>query len=147
MYPLTPNDLINTSAGGKHVFTTWSAKAYGTYTAPHDIRITPMVNHHSGQPFGRTLQTPQNALVPGTVIVLAEPVGARRMDNITLVDLRVEKGIRLNRDRQLAAFLDVFNLLNTNAEQNIIWLSGSSFVRPLTITPARIARIGLRVNW
>ncbi len=32
--PLTPNDLINTDAGGRHVFGVWSAKVQATVEAP-----------------------------------------------------------------------------------------------------------------
>jgi hypothetical protein len=44
-------------------------------------------------------------------------------------------------------FLDVFNVLNANPEQNAIWSSGTSFLRPVTIVPPRIARAGLSFDW
>ena len=145
IYPLTPNDLINADAGGRHEFRTWTAKAYGTYEGPWEVRVTPVLRHQAGQPFGRTFVT----AVPsyGTVRMLAEPVGTRRMDNITIVDVRVEKRIRLRNNRHLAPFVDVFNLFNANPEQNTIWSSGPSFLRPLTIVPPRIARIGAKLEW
>jgi carboxypeptidase family protein/TonB-dependent receptor-like protein len=143
-YPLTPNDLINTGEDGGHEFTTWTAKAHGTYETPWGLRITPLLRHQSGQPFGRTFT---HQLRHGTVTVLAEPVGTRRTDNVTIVDLRVEKSVRLNENRRIAWFLDVFNCLNANPEQNTIWSSGASFLRPVTIVPPRIARIGMKVDW
>jgi hypothetical protein len=143
-YPLTPNDLINAGPGGRHEFTTWTAKAHGTYEAPWGVRVTPVIRHQSGQPFGRTFTA---TLGYGTVTVLAEPVGTRRMDNITIVDLRVEKGFRMPRVRRCAAFVDVFNVFNANAEQNIVWSSGSSYMRPISIGAPRIARIGAKVDW
>ena len=78
--------------------------------------------------------------------MLMEPVGTRRLDNVTLVDLRIERSIRMKRGR-ISAFLDVFNCLNANPEQNAIWSSGPSFLRPLTIVSPRIARIGFNVDW
>jgi hypothetical protein len=142
-YPLTPNDLINTGCDGRHEFTLWTAKAYGTYQAPWELRITPLVRHQSGQPFGRTFSTSLNY---GTVRILAEPVGTRRMDNVTLLDVRVEKVFRLPAGGRFAAFVDVFNLLNANPEQSISWSSGA-FLQPLNIVAARIARIGAKVEW
>jgi hypothetical protein len=62
------------------------------------------------------------------------------------VDVRIERSMRVKR-RRLSAFLDVFNCLNVNPEQNAIWSSGTSFLRPLTIVSPRIARVGLNVNW
>jgi hypothetical protein len=80
------------------------------------------------------------------VTLLMEPVGTRRLDHVTLVDVRIERSMRVKR-RRVSAFLDVFNCLNVNPEQNAIWSSGASFLRPLTIVSPRIARIGLNINW
>ena len=143
-YPLTPNDLINAGPGGRHQFTTWNAKAYGTYEAPWDVRVSPVLRHQSGQPFGRTFSS---TLSSGTVRVLAEPIGTRRMDNITILDVRVEKRFLLNQHRRIAAFVDVFNCFNANPEEDIVWSSGAAFLRPVRIVPPRIAGIGVRFDW
>jgi hypothetical protein len=83
----------------------------------------------------------------GNIRVLAEPIGTRRMDHITILDVRVEKGVPLGRHRRLAGFVDVFNLLNANPEQNTSWSSGPSFLRPLSIVSPRVARIGMKLEW
>jgi hypothetical protein len=144
-YPLTPNDLINAGEDGGYEFRIWSARIHGTYAGPWDVRISPLLRHQSGQPFGRTFST--ELKYDSDVRILAEPIGTRRMDNITILDVRVEKGIPLGRHRRVAAFVDVFNLLNANPEQNTSWSSGSSFLRPLSIVPPRIARIGMKLAW
>jgi hypothetical protein len=145
-YPLTPNDLLNAGAAGRYEFRTWTARAHGTFEAPWQLRLTPVLRHQSGQPFGRTQTTDPGELRYGTVTLLMEPVGTRRMDHVTLVDVRVERSMRAER-RRVTAFLDVFNCLNANPEQNAIWSSGASFLRPLSIVSPRIARIGLNVDW
>jgi hypothetical protein len=144
MYPLTPNDLINAGEDGRYALTTWSAKISGTYEGRWGVRVSPLVRHQSGQPFGRVFLT--RALNYGNVRILAEPLGTSRMDNVTLVDVRVEKTFRLGSGR-VAGFVDVFNLLNANPEQNVSWLSGPTFLQPLNIVPPRIARIGARLEW
>jgi hypothetical protein len=78
--------------------------------------------------------------------VLAEPIGTRRMDHITLFDARVEKTFSLGPGRRVAAFADVFNLLNANPEQNRNW-SSVAFQYPIAIVPPRIARIGVKLAW
>jgi hypothetical protein len=147
MYPLTPNDLINTRGGGRHEFRVWSARVFGTYEGPWGLRITPFFRHQSGQPYGRTFTVSAPNL--GTSIrVLAEPIGTRRMDNVTLLDLRVEKGFPLGSGRRLSTFVDVFNVLNANPEANINWLSGTTtFQSPIAIVPPRIARVGVNLAW
>lgn len=144
-YPVTPNDAINAEANGQYVFTTWTAKAQATYQTRWNVLITPAIRHQSGQPFGRTFST--TALSYGIVRVLAEPVGTRRLDNITIVDVRTEKRIPRGGQRHAAAFVDVFNLFNANPEQNVVWSSGPSFLRPVTIVPPRIVRVGMKFAW
>ena len=143
---VTPNDEINT-IDGRHHFTTWQAKLHGTWDTPWwDVKMTPILRHQSGQPQGRTFQF--NFGQPyGTQRILAEPIGTRRQDNITLLDLRVEKIVRLGGSRTLAGFIDVFNMFNNNAEQNITLASGSNFLRPSNIVPPRIARFGAKFEW
>jgi hypothetical protein len=48
---------------------------------------------------------------------------------------------------KVGPFLDTYNLFNANAEQNVIWASGASFLRPTAIVPPRVARIGAKVSW
>ena len=142
--PVTPNDLIHTDDGGRHVFRVWSAKLHATFEAPWQLRITPFLRHQSGQPFGRTLAAPLNY---GTIRVLAEPIGTRRQDHVILVDVGIQKRMSFPGGRQVGGFLEIFNVLNSNPEQNVNWASGPSFLRPLTIVPPRIVRIGLRLDW
>lgn len=142
--PLTPNDLINTAGHGAHVFTTWTLKAYGTYELPGDIRLTPLLRHQSGQPFGRTFVT---ALNYGPVRILAEPIDTRRMDHIAILDLHGEKGFHVPGSGRVSAFVDVFNVLNANPEENTSWSSGDSFMRPLGIVAPRVARVGAKLEW
>ena len=142
-YAVTPNDLLNAGREGSYEFRTWSARISGTYEAPWGVRLTPYLRHQAGQPFGRTFTKTLNY---GNVRILAEPIGTRRMDNVTIADLRVEKGIRLSGSRRIAGFIDVFNLLNANPEQTTSWSSGT-FLRPLSIVPPRIARLGMKFDW
>ena len=143
-YPLTPNDLIHAGPDGRHEFRMWSIKIHGTCACPWGVEVTPFFRHQSGQPFGRTFVASTNY---GSVRILAEPVGTRRMDHITILDLRVGKGFPFAGHRRLSAFVDVFNLLNANPEQNTSWSSGSGFLRPLSIMPPRLARIGMKMDW
>jgi hypothetical protein len=144
-YPLTPNDLINAGPDGQYEFRTWSAKIYGTYAGPWDLRVTPYLRHQSGQPFGRTFLTTLN--YGRNIRILAEPVATRRMDNITILDVRVEKGFRVAGGHRLAGFVDAFNLLNGNPEETLNVVSGPSFLRPLNIVAPRIVRVGGKMEW
>jgi hypothetical protein len=143
-FPLTPNDFIHTDARGRHVCRDWSARVHGTWEGPWRIRVSPFLRHQAGQAFGRTLVARLNY---GTIRVLAEPVGTRRQDHVTLLDLRVEKDVRITGANHLTPFVEVFNTLNANPEQNISWETGATFLRPLVIVPPRIVRVGFRLDW
>lgn len=138
----TPNVFIN-SDDGVNKFTTWQAKVSGTLELPLDLRVIPILRHQSGDAFGRTFQQRFNY---GTVSIKAEPRDAQRTPNITVFDVRSEKTFRLKRTR-VVGFLDLYNLFNTNAEQVLTTTSGTSWLRPIAITPPRIARVGVRVEW
>ena len=144
-YPLTPNDMINADQDGRYRFTTWTFKAHGSWEGPWGLRVVPLLRVQSGQPFGRTFTTALN--YANSVRVLAEPVGTRRMANVALFDLRTEKQFALGSGRHTGVFLDVFNLLNVNPEQNINWSSGPLFLRPSVIVAPRIARVGVKLYW
>ena len=143
-YPLTPNDFINTDERGRHQYRTWSGRLHATWEGPWELRFTPLLRHQAGQPFARTVVARLNY---GTIPVLTEPVGTRRQPNVTILDLRTDKDIRLRSRQRLTVFAEVFNVLNTNPEQNLIWQSGGAFMRPLVIVPPRILRIGVGVHW
>ena len=138
-----PNDMINTD-NGRYNFTSWAAKAHGTYEAPWDLRITPALRMQAGQPYGRTIQVTMNY---GAQRILTEPISSRRQDNIILLDTRVEKVIRVGGGRSVSVFADGFNLTNANPASNINWGSGATFLLPVTIVSPRLARIGAKLEW
>src|SRR5262245_44217058 len=138
----TPNSLIN-SEDGQDRFTTWQGKVSGTVSLPRDFRLVPVVRHQSGTPFARTFTRTLNY---GTATIKAEPTSANRTPNVTLVDVRTEKSVRVSQAR-IVGFFDVYNVFNTNAEQTLTTSSGSAYLRPTAITGPRILRIGGRLEW
>jgi len=138
----TPNALINSTAGQDR-FKTWQAKVNGTMNLRWGLRVVPVLRHQSGTPFARTFVQPLNY---GNATIKVEPIAANRTPNITLIDLRTEKAWRAARAR-IMAFIDVYNLLNTNAEQTLTTVSGSAWLRPTAITGPRVLRIGARLEW
>lgn len=138
----TPNQLINTD-GDQNRFTTWQGKVSGTADLPKDFRLVPILRFQSGDPFGRTFVQRLNY---GTATIKAEPRHAERGPNVTVFDLRTEKVFRPWGVR-VVSFFDIYNIFNSNAEQVLTTSSGSSWLRPIAITPPRIARIGARLQW
>lgn len=138
----TPNALINTD-NARNDYKTWQGKINATVRLPYDLRVTPIFRHQSGTPFGRTFIATLNY---GNATILAEPFNAERTPNINVFDIRSEKVFTIDRAR-VTGFFDVYNIFNTNAEQALSTSSGSSFLRPVAITPPRVARVGVRLQW
>ena len=143
----TPQDLINTD-GGRYNFTTWAFKINGTYEAKYGVRVTPSIRNQSGQPYGRTISAAAaNGINYGTARILTEDISTRRQDNITILDVRVEKAFKVGAGKNISAFMDGYNLTNSNAATNINWSSGATFLTPSTIIPPRLARFGVKFDF
>ena len=141
---LNPNDLIGTE-DGRFVYTRSSVKLNGTWNSPWwDISFSPLVRYQQGVPYARTFST--TALSYGSVRFIAEPLGTRRQDAIFITDLRVEKTHQFG-SRNFSLFFDLYNMFNGNPAQNVSSSSGTAFLRPLSIVPPRLARIGAKLNF
>jgi hypothetical protein len=142
--PVNPNDKINTD-DGRQVFTRASVKLNATWSSPFwGISFAPMMRYQQGVPFGRTFAA---TLGYGSVRFLAEPMDTRRQDTILITDLRVEKSMKFGGGRDVSLFFDLYNMFNANPAQNLQWSSGTSWNRPLSIVPPRLARIGAKLNF
>jgi len=139
----TPNALTNT-VDGRNRSSVWQGKINGTVRFAGDVRVSPILRYQSGANFARTFIT---ALNFGNATILAEPFNAERNPNVTIFDVRSEKGFRLSTSAKIVGFFDVYNIFNTNAEQTVAVNSGSSFLRPTLITAPRIARVGIKLEW
>jgi Carboxypeptidase regulatory-like domain len=125
-------------------FTNWNGKLSGTVDAGWGINITPVWKIQSGAPYGRFFQA---ALNYGTQIILAEPIGTRRQDTVSVFDVRAEKRLRFGSKARAAVFVDVFNLANSNTAVNINWRSGAAFEKATTVLGPRIAKAGVKFDW
>jgi hypothetical protein len=153
--PQTPNaERFN-----DETVTNWNFKIFGTYQAPWGITSTGSLRHQSGNNLSRDVSISGGNIASGTVYE-AESNTSYRTDNVTVVDAKVERRFRFG-GRALSAFVDLFNILNTNAA-NIGSQTGTSgrptvtladgsrvqvqgFLRPTSIVPPRIFRFGMRL--
>jgi len=87
------------------------------------------------------------ALQAPIVGVNARDLSTFKIDRRTQLDLRLSRTFRTGGNRRVQATVDVYNIFNTNAEQALTTSSGSAFLRPVAITPPRVARIGLKLQW
>lgn len=135
-----PNLNINRNGSIIGQDSTWIGKLIGTYVLPRDFTVSTNLRYFTGQPV--VPQITVRGLNQGTVGVRSQPVGAVRLDNVTLWDLRGSKVFTIGRYR-LEAIVDAFNLLNQSAKTVINTNVGPLFGNPIAILPPRVARLGL----
>lgn len=145
-FPQTPNHP------GRFDRTTWDFKVTGSYEAPYGIRLSPVLRHQSGTNFARTITIPSSAgnafglIVPQTTYYADEPKNNRR-DRIWLLDLKAEKTIPLGGRARIRGFVDLFNITNSHAAEEVTTTTGANFLRPTAILAPRTLRLGFRFLW
>ncbi|MGE0813351.1 MAG: carboxypeptidase regulatory-like domain-containing protein [Vicinamibacterales bacterium] len=137
-YPGNPNEKTQND------YTNWNGKLSGTVNAGWGVNVTPVWKVQSGAPYGRFFQARLNY---GNQLILAEPIGERRQDTVSVFDVRAEKQVRFASRAKAAVFVDLFNVFNSNTAVNINWRSGSSFERATTVLGPRIAKFGVKFDW
>ena len=137
-YPTNPNEKTQNEFGN------WNGKFSGSLDAGWGVTVTPVWKVQSGAPYARFFQASLNY---GNQLILAEPIGERRQDTISVFDVRAEKRVRFGSKARAAVFVDVFNLANSNTAVNINWRGGTSFDRATTVLGPRIAKAGVKFDW
>ncbi len=148
-FPNDPNAVADVNR------TRWDFKLSGIFEGPYELRFSPLLRHQAGQNFARTL-TVGSSVAQGfgaiyssgsSSVVYAELGDARRHDNITVLDLRIERGFTLPHNMRIRGFLDLFNITNSNAAETRTMSTGSSFLRPTAVLAPRTARLGARFSF
>jgi hypothetical protein len=151
-FPNTPNGPFD------YDYRDLSFKVNGMYNAPFGISISPVYRFQAGQNFARTL----SVSAPGScacsfsaargsslanTTVYATQYNANKQDNLSVLDVRVEKTVNVAKAAKLRMFLDVFNIANAYAGETIVQATGATFLQPTAILGPRTARIGFRFIW
>ena len=111
-----------------------------TPTAPASCACT-----YSAANFGPASGPTASSLTSNVAYV--SDYNAFRQDNISVVDVRVEKSVRFGSQVRLRLFLDGFNLMNAYAAETISFSTGAAFQQPTAILAPRTGRVGARFVW
>ena len=83
----------------------------------------------------------------GEIEFMHDLYGDNHQDNINVLDLRIEKSVKLGSAARVRLFGDIFNIFNAYAAETITVSTGASFLQPTAILGPRTARIGARLIW
>jgi hypothetical protein len=140
-----PNDLTN--ARGRmpndrpHMF-----RVMGTVDVPRTgLMIGASLQYFSGKPWAASAQI---ALPQGDQRIQLESRGARRLSSQSLLDLRLSRPIYTGRGARIDLLVDVLNVLNDNAEEELATdtLFSPNFGLPTVFMDPRRAMIAVRLN-
>jgi len=115
----------------------WLGRVSGSYLLPYGLQTSANFEHRSGTPWARTALFRGGATIP-SITLNVEPIGSRRLPNINLLDLRLEKRLNLTAKQRLHLQLNVFNATNINAVTAVTQQSGPSFGLATAIVLPRI---------
>jgi hypothetical protein len=142
---INPNSCINLAPGCWADTSTWQAKVNGTLELPWSVHLSPAVRLQSGKNYANTFST--SALnYSGSVTINEDLPNANRTPTIAVYDLRSERVFKVL-GKRATAFVDLYNIFNTNAVQSETTVFGGSYLRPLDITSPRIFRFGAKFDW
>ncbi|MBI3493825.1 MAG: TonB-dependent receptor [Acidobacteria bacterium] len=151
-FPNTPNGPTD------YDYTSASFKATGTYTFPLGIFTSASYRFQRGSNYARTLSVSAPASCACTfsaatgssltsTTVYVGQYGDFRQDNISVLDLRIEKTVNLGSAAKVRLFGDIFNLTNQYAAETISRATGPAFQNPTAILGPRTGRVGFRFIW
>ncbi len=138
-----PNNLVNMKDAHHDQDRTHMIKVNGTYMLPGGVSVSSNYRYYTGQPLTRTFSVSLNQ---GRVRVPAEPRGAYRFDNVSILDLRVAKRFTFD-TWSIEGQFDMFNALNSNAVTRANTTIGPSFGNPVQILTPRILGVGMRLTF
>jgi hypothetical protein len=122
-------------------------KVSGRYTLPLDINLAGFYNGRQGYPFPQSILTPNRANGGGTAQVLLDPLGDTRLDNLHMMDFRVDKVFRFG-NRSLTPTFEIFNLTNANTVLAIKRQQAATNANTVSgIVAPRVIRFGLQVKF
>ncbi|NOR15533.1 MAG: hypothetical protein GQ544_07505, partial [Candidatus Aminicenantes bacterium] len=105
-----PNAWINRD-GRTTVDPTHMVKLQGSYILPLDIWFNAYFSYITGETWTKRIRT---RLDQGRVTFFAEQRGSRRYDARVNLDLRLEKTFAIAQKYRIGAFMDIFNVFNTD---------------------------------
>ena len=136
----------------------WAGNFNVSYRLPFDVLVAASLQAKQGAKGQRTVQfrtvdpdggRPISQL--STVTLRMEPYGSQLGPALNVMNLRFAKDLRVGGNRRLGLDLDVFNLLNSNAPNQQIYVSGPTFLYATGVNggilPPRIARFAARFSF
>jgi hypothetical protein len=143
-----PNDFVNTEGrliGDRPVV----AKAQLVYRFPWGILASGNLQHQTGRFYSRAVRVGGLGFPAAPQINMESNTGDRRVADVNLYDVRVQKEFALTGSMRFDVFLDALNLTNSDQFESVGSALGTSsaFGVPTRYTPPRRVQLGAKFRW
>ena len=123
----------------------WQFKGAGRYVMPYDVGVAGTLRLVSGFPWAPLLSVGIGNV--GTQTIFLDNLGNRTSDNVSIVDLRVDKGFQLGDSAEIEFMFDIFNALNNASETNFIMRAGSRYRTTIEWIQGRTVGLSARLTF
>ena len=130
---------------GLETSTVWNYKILGRYVLPFNIGVSGSYKLQSGRQWGRDVSV--TLPVAGNESIRVESVTANRAPNISILDFRIDKGIKFGKAGTFTGFVDIFNVFNPPTVTTFRSSTGATFGEVTSLLDPRIVRFGLRYDF
>jgi outer membrane receptor protein involved in Fe transport len=137
-----PNNYVNVD-GRLKSDVTWQFKVQASYQLPAGFLVSASLSSRDGAHLvRRTRALREITQVPENRPILLQPRGENgRLEDVTILDFRLQKDFRLGDKVRLALMADAFNLFNSDTTEGVVTslVESSSYLYPLQpVTPRRL---------
>ena len=131
--------------GNRQTSTNWQLRLLGQVRLPSEAAVSVNFRHQSGWPWAPI----HGESIPGSGFqtFFLEDVDKNRSENVYLLDVRAEKSFLVGERHRVSAMVDVFNLLNSNAETNFVHRTGGRFLDLIAALDPITMKIGVRYQF
>jgi len=144
-----PNDFVNSDGlliGDRPVV----AKAQLVYRFPWGIMAAGNLQHQTGRFYTRAIRVAGLGFPAAPQINMEPNTGDRRVADINLIDVRVQKEFNLTGVLRFDVFLDALNLTNSDQFESVGSVLGTAttaFGVPTRFIPPRRLQVGAKIRW
>jgi len=136
-----PNSFVNVD-GRLKSDVTWQFKVQASYQLPAGFLVSANLSSRDGAHLVRRTRSLRSVTqVPENTPILLQPRGENgRLEDVTILDFRLQKDFHLGGKVRLAVMADAFNLFNSDTTEGVVTslVESSSYLYPLSpVTPRR----------
>jgi hypothetical protein len=139
---------VNPAAPNRQKTTNYHAQLLGRYTFPYEIGLAANLRYQSGFPYSRIIAdgTTDPGLNVSPSPFFVENNDKNRSDNVTLLNLRLDKGFTFGGRYKITGMFDLYNVLNANPVTNFS-LFNDNFKHVIAVLDPRVAQVAIRFEF